>query len=336
MALGAAALSARELVVGEVLGQLVAVHASAFGDNHRSTTSGSSGAAIADAFLRRYDLGVSLLRAAGLVAPASLDTAAGSGHLYAAACRFRALAQPAAQARAAAAAGVDMQAACVEEAVLVQAPVLALRARLLQLLDEWPEHPGLLQVWGGGRLEGGGMEGECGEAGGLGQSLPVVIHPSTAHPLVLNSLPPSTPLPPPAVRRDRPPAEPARQRPPQGGADRLRAAAGQGAAVGGDSSAPRQPGPTAGPAVRLGHALAPPGAGRLAAAAGRDAGACSGGGAPGVCQRTYIWRGQGAQAGLRRSCLSGVQSCCVNQVADWRTRSPPPWCRPGSISTASC
>ena len=145
---GAAALSARDLVLGEVLQDLVAVHASSFAADTSGSSapnsSGSSGAA-AD-FLRSYELGVQLLRAAGLVLPAALDTATGSGHLYAACCRFRQLAQAPASIAAAAATGVDIQAACIEEAVLVQQPVLALRQRLLALLEEWPEHPGLLQV----------------------------------------------------------------------------------------------------------------------------------------------------------------------------------------------
>lgn len=142
--LGAAALSARELVVGEVLGDLVAVHATAFCD------AAGEGCAPGDAapadFLRSYELGVQLLRAAGLVLPAALDAATASGHLYAASCRFRQLSQAAPSGTAAARAGVDMQAPCVEEAVLVQAPLLALRDRLRCLLEEWPDHPGLLQV----------------------------------------------------------------------------------------------------------------------------------------------------------------------------------------------
>ena len=145
---GAAALSARELVLGGVLGELVTVHASAFGG---SGAADSSSGMSSDDFLRSYELGVQLLRNVGLVAPAQVDTATAGGHLYAACCRFRQLAQPAAAAATAAAAGVDIQAACVEEAVLVQEPVLALRARLRQLLEEWPEHPGLLQVGGAGR-----------------------------------------------------------------------------------------------------------------------------------------------------------------------------------------
>lgn len=147
-AAGAAALSARDLVLGGVLQELVAVHATCFGSGPAASevAAGTSGTGCGDQFLRSYELGTQLLRAVGLVAPAALDAATSSGHLYATACRFRQLAAPALSASAAAAAGVDIQAACVEEAVLVQAPVLALRARLRQLLEEWPDHPGLLQV----------------------------------------------------------------------------------------------------------------------------------------------------------------------------------------------
>ena len=41
---------------------------------------------------------------------------------------------------------VDIQQACVEEAALLQGPVSALKARLNQLLQEWPEHPVLTQL----------------------------------------------------------------------------------------------------------------------------------------------------------------------------------------------
>ena len=39
-----------------------------------------------------------------------------------------------------------MQAATTEEAVLVQAPLRAVQARLADLLEEWPEHPVLTQL----------------------------------------------------------------------------------------------------------------------------------------------------------------------------------------------
>jgi midasin len=156
---GAAASSARQLVVGAVLQELVAAHAASFGiggtdgggarlsATAASGKPGADGPATAAEFLRSYDLGVQLLRAVGLVVPSGVDAATGSGHLYAACCRFRQLAQPpAAKVSAAAAAGVDIQEACIEEAVLVQQPALALRRRLLELLEEWPEHPGLLQA----------------------------------------------------------------------------------------------------------------------------------------------------------------------------------------------
>ena len=142
---GAAVLSARELVLGSVLQELVAVHATCFG----APADGAAGLATASTasleFLRSYELGVQLLRASGLVAPVWVDAATGSGQLYAACCHFRQLAQAPSRAPTAGA-GVDIQAACVEEAVLIQQPALALRQRLRELLEEWPEHPGLLQV----------------------------------------------------------------------------------------------------------------------------------------------------------------------------------------------
>jgi len=41
---------------------------------------------------------------------------------------------------------VDIQQACVEEAALLAGPVCGLKARLEELLVEWPEHPVLVQL----------------------------------------------------------------------------------------------------------------------------------------------------------------------------------------------
>ena len=41
---------------------------------------------------------------------------------------------------------VDIQQACVQEAAILQGPVSALKGRLHQLLQEWPEHPVLVQL----------------------------------------------------------------------------------------------------------------------------------------------------------------------------------------------
>ena len=43
-------------------------------------------------------------------------------------------------------ADLDMEKASVAEASLMEEPVQALRARLNQLLDDWPEHPILSQL----------------------------------------------------------------------------------------------------------------------------------------------------------------------------------------------
>eukprot|EP00887_Chlorella_sp_A99_P000601 scaffold17.g601.t1 len=154
----AAAYSVRDLAMGEVLQDILAVHATAFVPQ-ATPSCGAEAQPPAAAFLRAYELGVSLLRAGGLVLPAAVDDASATGHLYAACCRLRQLTQRPATAPASATAApgagetgqategvVDMQAGCIEEAVLVQAPVSALRQRLLELLQEWPEHPLLLQL----------------------------------------------------------------------------------------------------------------------------------------------------------------------------------------------
>ncbi len=43
-------------------------------------------------------------------------------------------------------AAVDLQGPVVEEAVLLQGPVRGVRARLTELLAEWPDHPLLTQL----------------------------------------------------------------------------------------------------------------------------------------------------------------------------------------------
>lgn len=43
-------------------------------------------------------------------------------------------------------AAVDMQSAVISETTLVVKPVSTIAARLAQLLDEWPDHPILLQL----------------------------------------------------------------------------------------------------------------------------------------------------------------------------------------------
>ncbi len=108
----AAAYSARELVQGEVLLELVAVHRAAFssaqqhGEALRRTPEPPLDGAAAAAglllpgldedaqFLLSYELGTSVLRDAGLCLPSALDGAAATGHLMAAALRHRQLSQP--------------------------------------------------------------------------------------------------------------------------------------------------------------------------------------------------------------------------------------------------
>ena len=48
--------------------------------------------------------------------------------------------------RPSAEAAIDLQGPVVEEAVLLQGPVRGVRARLAELLAEWPDHPLLTQL----------------------------------------------------------------------------------------------------------------------------------------------------------------------------------------------
>lgn len=132
-------------------------------------TAGGADAAREAAFHLSYQLGVQLVAAQRGLAPAGLDAAAGGGHLLALCNAHSALdrvaastssqvaAAPAPGRRAAAAAAtaadasgeaVDMQAPAVSEVVLMLEPVRAVAARLEALLEEWPEHPILVQLAG--------------------------------------------------------------------------------------------------------------------------------------------------------------------------------------------
>ncbi len=141
-----AAFFVKEFVYGELLAHVVAAHRAGFGDGgfeaaveaDDDDASAPGGAAAG----RAYALGAELVLAAGGALPAAVDDATLTGHLYAAAGRARALGRGAAPAAAAA----DVRAACPEEAVLAQRPLQALRARLAQLLEEWPDHPVLAQL----------------------------------------------------------------------------------------------------------------------------------------------------------------------------------------------
>lgn len=98
----AAAYSARNLVQGEVLQELVAAHRAMFAGGAAAPTvagSAASGEALVPGlsedqqFLLSYELGTAVLRDAGLCLPAAVDGAAGTGHVMAAALRHRQLSQ---------------------------------------------------------------------------------------------------------------------------------------------------------------------------------------------------------------------------------------------------
>ncbi|KAK9809153.1 hypothetical protein WJX72_010301 [[Myrmecia] bisecta] len=138
--------AARGLLQGEILHDIVNLHERIYSGAAASTSD-------ADPWQRNleraYDLGASLLGAAKEPLPAWLDEAAATGHLMRVCTeqrRIAARATPAANTGKAGEMVVDMQQAAVEETALLQGPVTASRTRLLQLLEEWPDHPLLAQL----------------------------------------------------------------------------------------------------------------------------------------------------------------------------------------------
>jgi hypothetical protein len=98
-------------------------------------------------FERSYRLGASLLGGArageGALSP-DLDTATGGGHLMMACRDYTLLAEPPATILdAKSAAAFDVQAPAPGELALLHEPVAQLQARLVSLLEEYPEHPTL-------------------------------------------------------------------------------------------------------------------------------------------------------------------------------------------------
>ncbi|KAF6262490.1 hypothetical protein COO60DRAFT_1699221 [Scenedesmus sp. NREL 46B-D3] len=106
------------------------------------------------AFVMCFSLGQQLVAAQQGLLPAAVDQLALPGSVMALALQHRALNTSAAATAAAAAAAtagqpqqqLDMQQPFPEEACLMQQPLSVMSHRLIQLLEEWPEHPLLLQL----------------------------------------------------------------------------------------------------------------------------------------------------------------------------------------------
>ena len=131
----AAAFSAKSYFLGEILNEVVSAHAEVFSGSTPFATVPSR-----KAFMRSYELGMHLVELAGGCLSAELDDATLTGHLYAAANRGRELVVQCTSEEA------DIHQPCPEEAVLVQAPLQAVRLHIGALLEEWPEHPVLMQL----------------------------------------------------------------------------------------------------------------------------------------------------------------------------------------------
>jgi midasin len=103
------------------------------------------------AFTMCFSLGQQLVAAQHGLLPAAVDQLILPGSVMALALQHRALNTSAAATAAAAAAQpqqqqLDMQQPFPEEAFLMQQPLSDMSHRLIQLLEEWPEHPLLLQL----------------------------------------------------------------------------------------------------------------------------------------------------------------------------------------------
>lgn len=139
----AAAFSTKEYFLGEILHEVVSIHAEVFGGATTALIQSRS-----TAFIRSYELGMQLVELSGGCLSSQLDQVTATGHLYAAAARAREL-----MAQGGANFSLndekieaDINTPRPEEAVLVQTPLQSLRVRINTLLEEWPDHPVLMQL----------------------------------------------------------------------------------------------------------------------------------------------------------------------------------------------
>lgn len=162
--LGAAALSAGLFLYGDLLNDMVQCHSQAFATImtklniiNSTTTSSSSippSGMSPEEFMQAYKLGASLVKdVSGIVSP-EVDEHCCGGHLLSMSLYYARLSSNPASSSSVGGSNsnsnsrniVDVRKPCVEEAVLVQQPLVALKSRLAFLLSEWPGHPILVQL----------------------------------------------------------------------------------------------------------------------------------------------------------------------------------------------
>ena len=156
-AAAAAAFAAKDYFLSDILQEVVATHAEVFGRAPASAGVGGEKAA----FLRSYELGMQLVELSGGCLSAKLDDDSMNGHLYAAAARARELIAQGSSSSLSIAntttiknnidgddddVEADIHQSRPEEAVLVQDCLQGLRTRIVSLLEEWPDHPVLMQL----------------------------------------------------------------------------------------------------------------------------------------------------------------------------------------------
>lgn len=129
------AVKSKNALMGRVLGDLVHLHRDAFLNGVDWS--------LEKRFETPFEIGSELLSSDSEHLDPALDDQTWTGQLLASSMELRAT-EP--KARASRAGTIDFNDAHPEEATLVCAPLAAFRARLAELLKDWPEHPILLQV----------------------------------------------------------------------------------------------------------------------------------------------------------------------------------------------
>ncbi|KAL0049173.1 hypothetical protein WJX82_008148 [Trebouxia sp. C0006] len=142
----ASSIAAQQLLHGDILVDVVSLHARLYttftSATHHTQDEDDTWQA---AFKLSYELGCSVLHGTQALPPVHIDHVTSGSHLMRLTMQHQELvAAPTPVAGQGDA--VDIQKACVEEAALLAGPVCGLKARMEQLLLEWPEHPVLVQL----------------------------------------------------------------------------------------------------------------------------------------------------------------------------------------------
>ncbi|GMH33343.1 hypothetical protein BSKO_01177 [Bryopsis sp. KO-2023] len=140
----AATIGAQSLLEGEVVQEIVTIHRkvyAALGGREDSNETSTTG------FKDRYDLGAALLASVGGVVGRHVDDQTATGHLVRVCMERNRLSEsPTAGGEGEAVVSLRSETTSMKEVKLCREPMFAIQRKLVELLEQWPEHPVLAQL----------------------------------------------------------------------------------------------------------------------------------------------------------------------------------------------